>query len=333
MDWQRLARDYATMAKPRAVEGVGDIYLIRPLGLLVVELLRRTPVTPTMVSLMAVLAGWLSAWLYYQSGRQGMVFDLAVLAAFAMLLHSALDSADGQLARLKKMSTPLGRIVDGLCDNLAFGGVYLAICASYWSRSSEFRLRIAALTALAAMSHSVQSSLVEYVRTLYLHCVHGRPDIVDAQPERLRRTSAPGAVATMLRAVHEVYYSQQRFVLRSTAELEQNIARWRTERPLLRQELASRYKASHRPLLPCWALFASNSHKLGIVLAGFVPVWPGSFWAGLGMGWYLVYVLALNAAAFVLLPAQRRADRRLSNELDDRASALAEARTAGGATP
>jgi len=80
--------------------------------------------------------------------------------------------------------------------------------------------------------------------------------------------------------------------------------------------LAGRYERSHRPLLPFWALMASNSHKAGIVVAAFAPVAGTSFWGGLGMGWYLVYVLALNAPLAALLPAQRRVDRALAGELD-----------------
>ena len=58
MSWERAVADYRRMAKPRAVEEIGDIYLIRPLGFLLVQFLRRTPLTPTMVSVLAVLAGW-----------------------------------------------------------------------------------------------------------------------------------------------------------------------------------------------------------------------------------------------------------------------------------
>jgi phosphatidylglycerophosphate synthase len=316
MSWERIAADYRRMAKPRAVEEVGDIYLIRPLGFLLVQLLRRTPITPTMVSVLAVLAGWWSAWFYFESNRRGTVPALAALGALALLLHSALDSADGQLARLKNMHTPLGRIVDGFCDNLSFLAIYVAIVLGYWGRSPDHRLGIALLALAAAASHSVQSSLVEYQRTLYLHCVHGRGDIVDSEPVRLRRAAAPGPGAVFLQAVHRLYYRQQRFYLASTARLEERIARWRERNPGLLPVLAGSYERSHRPLLPFWALMASNSHKAGIVVAAFAPVAGTSFWGGLGMGWYLVYVLALNAPLAALLPAQRRVDRALAGELD-----------------
>jgi phosphatidylglycerophosphate synthase len=316
VNWERIAADYRTMAKPRAVEEVGDIYLIRPLGFLLVQLLRRTPLTPTMVSVLAVFAGWWSAWLYFASNREGMVPALAALGGIALLLHSALDSADGQLARLKNQQTPLGRIVDGFCDNLSFIAIYLAIVLGHWQRTPDHHLAVALLALAAGASHSVQSSLVEYQRTLYLHCVHGRGDIVDAEPERLRRTAAPGPGAVFLHALHSLYYRQQRFYLASTARLEERIARWRRDNPKLLPALAERYERSHRPLLPFWALMASNSHKLGIVVAAFVPVAGPSFWGGLGMGWYLVYVLALNVPLIALLRVQGRVDRALTAELD-----------------
>jgi phosphatidylglycerophosphate synthase len=269
-----------------------------------------------MVSVLAVLAGWWSAWLYFESNRRGMVPALAACGGLALLLHSALDSADGQLARLKNLHSPLGRIVDGFCDNLSFLAIYVAIVLGHRERSPDSGFAVALLALAAGASHSVQSSLVEYQRTLYLHCVHGRGDIVDSEPGRLKRAASRGAGATLLQWIHRVYYRQQRFYLASTARLEECIARWRQRNPRLLPELAARYERSHRPLLPFWALMASNSHKIGIVAAAFIPVTGTSFWGGLGMGWYLVYVLALNAALAALLPAQARVDRGLGAELD-----------------
>jgi phosphatidylglycerophosphate synthase len=315
MTWARLARDYAKSAKPRAIEGIGDIYLIRPLGFLLVEGFRRTPATPTFVSILAVLAGWVCAACYYASVRQGMVPALALAGALTMLLHSALDSADGQLARLLGRSTPLGRIIDGLCDNLAFGAIYVAICLGHWSRDQRFPLGVVALALLAGLSHSIQSSLVEYARTLYLQCVHGGRDLADARAAAHTRRRDTGSTGWLLLGLHGFYYRQQRAVLRSTDRLERVVAAWLTTHPHRSQALAERYEASHRRLLRYWTLFASNSHKLGIVVAGFIPAWPGDWGLGLGMAWYFVYVLALNLAAPFLLLAQARADARLISDL------------------
>ena len=53
---------------------------------------------------------------------------------------------------------------------------------------------------------------------------------------------------------------------------------------------------------------ASNVHKGGMVAAAFLPAAGGSFWAGLGMSWYLVFDLALNGAMAWLVLRQRGPD-------------------------
>lgn len=315
MDWEGLRRDYRSMAKPRAIEGVGDIYLIRPFGFFLVQIFRHTPLTPTAVSVLAVLAGWLCAWFYFESARRGVVPALAALGAASLLLHSALDSADGQLARLKKLFTPLGRLVDGFCDNLAFGAIYVAIVLAQRERAPEHTLAVALLAVAGAASHSWQAALVEYQRTLYLFCVHGKLEILESRPDELRERIPRSWFARLLEALHRSYYRQQRVLLPSTVRLERLIIERFDRDPRGFAALGPRFERSRRPTLPRWTLLASNSHKLGVVVAAFIPVAGTSFWAGLGIGWFLVYDLALNLVMAALIAVQPRVDDPLAAEL------------------
>jgi len=315
MSWDEIKRDYRAMAKPHAIEEVGDLYLIRPFGFLLVQFFRRTPLTPTAVSFLAVLAGWFCAWIYYESARRGVVPELAALGALALLLHSALDSADGQLARLKKLFSPLGRIVDGFCDNLAFGAIYLAIVLAQRERAPEHTLAVLLLALAGAASHSLQAALVDYQRTLYLFCVYKKTEILDSRPHEPRGRVHRGWFARLLEALHRVYYRQQRFLLPSTVRLERLLIERFDRDPVGFTSLGSRFERSHRPALPRWALLASNSHKLGVAVAAFIPVAGTSFWAGLGIGWFFMYNLALNLVLVVLVVAQSRVDDPLAAEL------------------
>jgi phosphatidylglycerophosphate synthase len=303
------------MAKPRAIEEVGDLYLIRPLGFLFVQGLRHTPVTPTMVSIIAALAGWMSAWFYYQSQRLGMVPWMAAVGALWVLAQSGLDSADGQLARLKGLQSPLGRIIDGVCDNLFFIAVYVAFLLGFAARSDDAFL-LFWIGLVAGASHSIQGALVEYQRTLYLFAVHGKGDIADSEPEELERKSDRSLLSRVLQSFHKGYWRQQRFWLRSTFALERTVLRWRQQHPDRVAELAERYDRSHRRMLPWWSLVATNSHKAGIILAAFVPVSDASFWTSLGGCWLYIYTLALNVVLLVLIPLQARLDHRLIAELE-----------------
>ncbi len=107
--------------KPREVEGVLDIYLIRPLGWVLTQALRRSFVTPSMLSWLSVAAAFAAAVAYYRRDLVGAVFGLAFV-----LLSSVFDSADGQLARATRRSSEHGETLDGFCDNVSFVFIYAA---------------------------------------------------------------------------------------------------------------------------------------------------------------------------------------------------------------
>jgi phosphatidylglycerophosphate synthase len=243
--------DYRKMAKPREIEEVGDVYLIRPTGFLIVQLLRRTAATPTMVSALAVLAGWWTAWLYFDSNRLGNIPSISLLAFLAFLLHSALDSADGQLARLTGRHTPLGRLVDGFCDSLVFIAIYVAIVVGHWQRVGDYQVSITILGALGLVSHSIQSSLTEYQRTLYLFYVFGKRDIEESDPAHLEGVvqATGGRFARLLHALHLVYYRQQRLFLRSTLRLEAFVREWTRKHPDKTAVLQETYARNQRGIM------------------------------------------------------------------------------------
>jgi phosphatidylglycerophosphate synthase len=312
-----LAEDYRKMSKPRDIEEVGDIYLIRPLGFLLVQFLRHTPATPTFVSFLALLAGWWTAYLYFDAARIGGPSVIAVAAFLAFLLHSALDSADGQLARITERYSSFGAIIDGLCDNLVFLAIYAAIVLGVWQRTGGGLLPLSALAIVAALSHSVQSSLVTYQRFLYLNYVYGKRDIEELAPDNLeRKVRSTGSIFSgILRGFYLPYHHQQRFFLPSTHRLEQFLNRWKSEHRELAPDLAALYSRHQRPLMKYWALMASNSHKLGIAVAVFLPVTTAHSWTELGAGWYFVYDILLNAVLVLLVVVQSRRNREITEDL------------------
>jgi hypothetical protein len=269
-----------------------------------------------MVSFLSIAAAWWSAWCYYEVSRTGGNHPLALLAAVGFLLHSALDSADGQLARVTHRTSAVGRIVDGFCDSLSFLGIYVGIVLGYAARVPEHQTAVALIALAATYSHSLQSSLTEYQRTLYLLCVHGKRDIIDSDPSLPAQAAAGGGrFARLLRLLHLPYYRQQRNFLPSTALLERFVVRLLAERPQDAHRLADVYERHQRPALPGWTLLASNIHKGGIILSAFLPVRAGSFWAGLGMAWYFVFDLALNGAMAWLLWRQAKINSRTLESL------------------
>ena len=312
---------YRRMSKPREVEGLGDLYLVRPTGALLVGALRRVPrITPTTVSILSVVAAWWCAWLYYRNGMAGVPTLAAVWGAAAMLLYSGLDSADGQLARLTGSATDVGRLVDGLCDNLAFTGIYLGILFGYIAHGGAHPWAVFALGCAAGASHAMQASLSEYARLVYQAYVGGRYALDRHRPEHIEAAirAATGRLGVVFHAWYMGYCRQQRLLAPTTGRLEERIRTLRDERPELVHDLPRLWQRHQSRRVRDYWLIAPNVHKTFIVAAAFIPVWGDGFFAGLGPAWFYFTDLALNVPMLWLIRRQARVDARVAAELDAR---------------
>lgn len=306
--------EFARMNKPREIEEFLDTYLIRPMGYGLVQILRHTKITPNMVSLAAVAAAICAAVAYYHRSLTG-----ALLGLFFMLLTSALDSADGQLARATGRGTELGRLVDGLCDNLSFAAMYLAILFSWVHYVDRWFLAVFVIMWLAGISHSAQSALADYQRQLFLFYCYGKGGPESESPEALKERIRvePSWFKRFMLRLHTSYAREQRWLLRSSDELQRRFDDLGRDRPALRAAFAERYRAANTTLVKWWALGATNIHKFGIAASAFLPV---LFASGplheLGMVAHFLWDIALNLPIVALILVQRRSDRRLLAELE-----------------
>ena len=103
---------YRRTRKPKDI--IWNRYVARPLAAVVVVPLARTRITPnqiTLATLLVFLAG--AAVMAFIPGWGALVGSAAIIE-----FSYVLDCADGQLARLKGMSSPVGAYLDFLMDEL-----------------------------------------------------------------------------------------------------------------------------------------------------------------------------------------------------------------------
>jgi phosphatidylglycerophosphate synthase len=158
--------------RPRELQDPLNHYLYHPLAWQLARRLAHTPLTPNMVSvlgaLMVVAAGIAYANLAWPLG-----------AALGMALHMGwhvVDGADGDLARLTGRSSPIGEMVDGLCDYSSHAVLYLILGWVMAQQPGFFSGGIGwALLVVAGVSHAVQSNHVEVQRRQYQWWVYGTP--------------------------------------------------------------------------------------------------------------------------------------------------------------
>lgn len=309
--------DLRQMGKPREVEEIWDIYFIRPAGCLLVRLLRRTAITPNLVSALSVLAGWASAACLYVSASGGGRPLFAAAAGLCLYLSSVLDSADGQLARATGRFSPLGPVIDGLCDNLVFLGIYAAIAFGYWQHGGPWPQAVALLTVIGMASHSFHCSLTEYYRSQYVRNVLSYSKEEKQATGTSAMAGSPSISEWLLQFLYAGYSGVQRRVCRASDALQQRLRALRAADARWGATIASIYAKAQRTMVRAWALTGPNAHKIGLGVAAFVPAMNGGFWSELGVAWYLLYeACCLNLVLLGLIWRQGRADGAVRSAIE-----------------
>jgi hypothetical protein len=156
-------------------------FVYHPLSHRIALLLRHTPVTPNMVSVSSFLSIVAATAAYT---LLPFAQSVAVGLGFHILWH-ILDGADGDLARLSGRTSPLGEVIDGICDYAGHVILYtaLAFYAGGWCW---------VVTPLAAASRILQANHIESVRRTYLWRAYGVPWIGQDKGEFGHRTFLSG---------------------------------------------------------------------------------------------------------------------------------------------
>lgn len=156
------------IGKPPELEDSLNLHLFHPLSRRIARALAPTPVTPNAVSVTGFVLV-LAAGLAYT----GLDWPLSVLVGFA--LHAfwhVVDGADGDLARLTGRTSPIGELVDGVCDYAGHVALYILLAAFLDDRIGGWAWAIASL---AGVSRILQSNHAESQRRMYLWRAYGVP--------------------------------------------------------------------------------------------------------------------------------------------------------------
>jgi len=276
--------------RPRELQDPLNYYLYHPLAWQLARLLAHTPITPNMVSVVG--AGFVvAAGLAYTQ----LAWPLA--AVLGMVLHMTwhvVDGADGDLARLTGRSSPIGEMVDGLCDYLSHIVVYLMLAAMLAQSTGLFSGWLAwVLVVGAGISHALQANHVEVQRRQYQWWVYGTPWLRNSHDKAGSATSQTWA-GKLVSSYIAVASGMTPEALRIDAAVEQakgNKARL--------DEIAAAVRAEAPPLLLLCKVLGPNPRAiiLGLSMIAGSPVWY-MLYQSIFLNLLLVHsVRAHNAAA------------------------------------
>ena len=147
---------YRRTRKPNDI--IWNRFVARPLAAVVVVPLARTGITPNQVTFLtlpvflagAVMLALLPSW--------GALIGAAAIIEFSYVL----DCADGQLARLKGTSSPVGAHLDFLMDELKAFALIAAIAIRLWLPAHDARWLLEGIGGLVVVAAAI--SLTTFVR-------------------------------------------------------------------------------------------------------------------------------------------------------------------------
>ncbi len=168
---QETKSDYRSSLKSLDTEEHIDLWFYRPIGYAWACLAKRLGITPNAITIASIFLGVGAGVAFYYTNLWVNVLGIVLL-----VWANSFDSADGQLARMTKQYSRIGRILDGVSGDLWFASIYIAICLRENAVSpffSEHPWLIWTLAVVSGIFHAKQAATADYYRQFHLYFLKG----------------------------------------------------------------------------------------------------------------------------------------------------------------
>lgn len=188
MSLKNLSKSYLGSLKSLDTEEHIDLAFYRPIGYMWACAARRLGVTPNVITVAAIFIGLGAAVAFYFNS-----LPVNLVGILLLIWANSFDSADGQLARMTGQYSRLGRILDGLCGDIWFAAIYIAIILREIATSPFFAAHswvIITLALVTAVCHARQAAMADYYRQIHLFIIKGEDGSELESSATLRRRLA-----------------------------------------------------------------------------------------------------------------------------------------------
>lgn len=150
-----------SLKNPKIEEPINALFY-RPVGFVLAKLFTHTPIMPNGVTILAMIFG-IAAGLFYSAGET----NKTLIAGMLLFTANLLDCTDGQLARLKGISTKFGRLLDGFSDYATGVAIFVGITIGYSGQFYTIPFWWG-LAVVASISNILQSILTDTYRNRFI---------------------------------------------------------------------------------------------------------------------------------------------------------------------
>lgn len=307
---KELKEGYRASLKSMDTEEHIDLAFYRPIGYAWACLAKKLGVTPNVITIASIFLGVGAGVCFYFN-------DMWINVAGMLLLiwANSFDSADGQLARMTKQYSRLGRILDGLSGDIWFLTIYVAIClrenvtSDFFSTHSWVIWVVAVVTGIC---HAKQAAMADYYRQFHLYFLKGEEgselESADELKKRLRELSWSKNFWQKLTLTFYTNYTVQQ---EATAPAMQRLRRELKSRfgnSVAPESFREAFRAASLPLMKYTNILSFNWRTIALFTALFLK-----------MPWlYFAFELTvLNFLLVMMVVRHERICKRFTKELKD----------------
>lgn len=257
--------------KSKETEEFLDVIFYRPFGYLMAIASKKVGITPNAITIFSIFVGVIAGHLFYYD-------DLAINIAGIILLiwAEALDSADGQLARMMDRKSLYGRILDGFGGNLWFISIYVHLCLRLINTGgSSYTIFIVAI--VCGISHSLQSAVADYYRNYYLFFVYGKNRSEVSKSQNLQNdykelSWRKNFAKKFLMRVYINYTIEQEYLSAKSVKLFTYISsNYQDQVPT---EIADEFKKKNKKLIKYYNILTTNTRMIVLFISIFIGYLP-----------------------------------------------------------
>lgn len=293
--WQRFIGEMRSTYKSMDTEEKWDIWVVRPIGFMEACICRYLHIHPNAITIVSILFGAASGYFFFP-GNTSMI----LLGALLLFIANTMDSADGQLARMTRQYTMLGRVLDGFAGDVWFFSIYLFMMLRMAHMPIPFTteewgwIAYVLVPLCGFVFHSTQSTISDYYRNIHLHF------LPDRDYTELTRSSDLTARRKAIRSWHGwfewlwlfFYASYTRKQENWTPQLQRLLHAVGNRRPAeLPTGFLQEFRAQSLPLMPMTNILTFNSRFFALTISMLI-----------GMPWlYLLYEMVALTILFIYM--------------------------------
>ena len=265
-------------------------------------LCRYLGITPNPVTIASIFIGVAAGILFYYEN-----FTLSYIGIGLLIFANALDSADGQLARMTNNKSRLGRILDGLAGSFWFITIHIALCLRLQNQGWTEAIWI--LGVLSGLSHMIQAQQADYYRNIHLFFIKGKTgseqdNSEDLNKELSKLSWAKNFGQKLLLSFYRNYTKQQELLSPQLQKLMKLIkSRFPNELP---DWLATEFRGKNKPLMKYTNIVQFNTR---VIFLFFCLISNKLYW------YFLFDLIVLNGIMLYMIMQQEKLSKYFYNKL------------------